>query len=110
MMEKDKVFPALADGNRRKIIELLHEQDSSLLELSKEFSITFQALSKQIKILEEAGIVNKKKQGKYRILTLNKKALSPSLKWIAYYSNFWNHSFDHLNALINLENKDGADK
>lgn len=108
MMEK--VFPALADINRRKIIELLHEKDSTLLELSKNFPVSFQALSKHIKILEEANIVTKKKQGKFRILTLNRSTLKTPLEWISYYSNFWNQSFDKLNDLINQENNDGAAK
>ncbi|MGI9542369.1 MAG: ArsR/SmtB family transcription factor [Cyclobacteriaceae bacterium] len=96
----DKVFSALADRNRRKIIELLHEKDATLLELAESFPISFQALSKHIKILESAHILSKKKQGKYRILSLKRDSLRPSLEWISYYSNFWNESFDKLDALI----------
>jgi len=100
----EKVFSALADGNRRRIIELLHQNDSSLLEMSKEFSISFQALSKHIKVLENAGIVKKEKMGKFRNLSLNRTPLKQSLKWISYYSNFWNESFDKLDEIINNQN------
>ena len=100
-IETDKVFSALADGNRRKIIELLHEKDATLLELVESFSISFQALSKHIKILEAAQILSKKKQGKYRIISLKRDSLRPSLEWISYYSNFWNESFDKLEQVIN---------
>ncbi len=100
----ESVFSALADSNRRRIIELLHEKDSTLLELSEEFSVSFQALSKHLRILEKANIVSKRKQGKYRILSLNKESFQEPLKWISYYSNFWNDSFDQLNELINQEN------
>lgn len=102
----DKVFSALADANRRKIIEKLYKNDSTILEMKESFSISFQALSKHIKILETAEIVTKQKQGKYRILSLNKKAFDPSVKWISYYSNFWNKSFDKLDELINKANDD----
>ncbi len=97
----EKIFSALADKNRRKIIELLYEKDSTLLELTDNFSISFQALSNHIKILENAQIVNKKRQGKYRVLSLNRNSFKPSLEWISYYSNFWNESFDKLDEMIN---------
>ncbi len=96
----EKVFSALADKNRRRIIELLYQEDSTLLELSEHFPFSFQALSKQIKILEEASIVMKERKGKFRVLSLNKDALTDSLKWIAYYSNFWESSFDRLEKQI----------
>ena len=102
----DKVFPALSDKNRRKVIELLHNRNSTLLELSEKFAISFQALSKHIKILEDADIVLKEKKGKFRVLSLNRKALKLPLEWISYYSNFWNESFDKLDALINEQYED----
>ncbi|MFX3625821.1 MAG: ArsR/SmtB family transcription factor [bacterium] len=103
----NKVFAALADGNRRKIIELVHESETTLLALAEEFSISFQALSKHIKILESAKILQKEKQGKYRVLRLNKEALEPTLKWISHYSDFWNQSFDKLGEEINKSNERG---
>ena len=74
-----------------------------MLELADNFSISFQAMSKHIKILENAQIVNKERQGKYRILSLNRKSLKPSLEWISYYSNFWNESFHKLDEIINSQ-------
>ena len=108
--DQNKVFAALSDSNRRKIIELLHQKDSNLLELSESFDISFQALSKHIKILENAGILVKKKQGKFRILSLNKNTLKLPLEWISFYSNFWNKSFEKLNELIDKNNLDGNGK
>lgn len=97
---ENNVFAALADGNRRKIVELLHKQDSTLLELSESFSISFQALSKHIKVLENAQVLTKRKQGKYRVLSLNKQSLRHSLEWMATYSDFWTDSFDKLGQRI----------
>ncbi len=109
-MNRDKVFSALSDGNRRRIIELLHQKDSTLLELNESFLFSFQALSKHIKILENAELLTKKKQGKYRVLSLNRNALQLPLEWISFYSNFWNESFDELNDLINKNKIDGDGK
>ncbi|MEM7087426.1 MAG: metalloregulator ArsR/SmtB family transcription factor [Bacteroidota bacterium] len=102
----ENVFSALADNNRRKIIELLHKEDSTLLELAENFSVSFQALSKHIKILENAEIISKKKKGKYRVLSLNRNSLQTSLEWISHYANLWNESFDQLEKQIDQENLD----
>ncbi len=109
-IDQNIIFSALSDANRRKIIEILHQKDSTLLELSASFPISFQALSKHIKILEDAQLLIKKKQGKFRILSLNRNTLRLPLKWISYYSNFWNESFDKLSDLIDKTNLDEDSK
>ena len=96
----DLIFSALADKTRRKVVELLHEKDSTILELTDSFPMSFQALSKHVKILEHADIVRKNRQGKFFVCSLNHEALNSSLKWISYYSNFWNESFNKLDKLI----------
>lgn len=103
----NQVFLALADSNRRKIVELLYEGDSTLLELSEHFPISFQALSKHIKILEKSQVLNKEKKGKYNLLSLNRNTLKLPLEWISFYSNFWNESFDKLDDIIHKRNMDG---
>lgn len=105
-VDTDKIFSALADANRRKIIELLHKKESSIIELTESFPISFQALSKHVNILESAKILNKQKQGKYRILSLNRDSLTTSLQWISHYSKLWNESFDALDSMINKHKPD----
>jgi len=56
--------------------------------------------------LESAGLVTKEKQGKFFICSLNHNGLKESLKWISYYSNFWNQSFNKLDTLIKKEKND----
>ena len=87
---------------------MLHEKDASILELSESFSMSFQGLSKHIKILETAGIVSKRKKGKYTICSLNHEALKKSLKWISFYSNFWKESFNKLDHLIKNQKNDAG--
>lgn len=102
----DLIFSALADKTRRRVVELLHEEDATILGLSDHFSMSFQALSKHIKILENADIVKKSRHGKFFMCSLNHDTLKTSLKWISYYSNFWNGSFNKLDKLIKKD-KDG---
>lgn len=102
------VFSALADANRRKIIEYLYEGNSTLLELSQRFSMSFQGLSKHIKVLEKANLIKKETKGKYRELSLNPEPLKATLQWISYYAHFWNESFDQLEGLIEKQNRDGS--
>ena len=103
----DVVFSALSDGNRRRIIEILHGKDSTVMELAESFSTSFQAVSKHIQILEEAGIVTKKRRGKYKVCSLNAQSMKETLNWIAYFSWFWNKSFDRLDALIKQKETNG---
>ncbi len=102
----EKIFSALADPSRRKIIEHLHVENSTLLELSENFSISFQAVSKHIKILENADLVRKIKRGKYRELSLNRQPLIKATAWISFHANFWNDSFNNLEELINQQQYD----
>lgn len=104
--QTDLIFSALADRTRRRIVELLHEDDATILELTDSFSMSFQALSKHVKILENAGIVQKNRRGKFMVCSLNYDTLRISLKWISYYSKFWNSSFNKLDKLIK-QKKDG---
>ena len=105
-VDSDQVFSALADKSRRRIVEMLHKKDASILELTDSFNMSFQALSKHVRILENAAIVKKRKQGKFMICSLNHQAFSDSLKWISYYSNFWNESFTKLDAIIKKQPND----
>lgn len=105
VIKNDKIFAALSDSNRRKIVELLHKENTTLLELAEFFPFSFQALSKHIRILEEAEIIIKEKRGKYRILSLNRKALSETLMWMSAYFDLWSTSFDRLQELITKQAK-----
>ena len=102
MLERDpdKIFAAIADRTRRRIIEILSEDDSTLLALTPHFNISFQALSKHINVLESAGLVTKKKAGKYRVLSLNPGSFQQPLHWILYHANFWKESFEKLDVNV----------
>ncbi len=71
----DKIYKALADNNRRKILKLLKTQEYSVNELGQNFEITQATLSNHLAILRKAGLVNVKVDGKKRIYGLQKDSL-----------------------------------
>jgi DNA-binding transcriptional ArsR family regulator len=91
------VFRALADPTRRKIIELL--MASSMLTiagLTENFNATRQAVTKHIKILEEAGIVKSKREGKTTLCMLDMRTIRSAYEWMSVYRNFWEKRFSSL--------------
>ncbi|MCT2535342.1 metalloregulator ArsR/SmtB family transcription factor [Aquibacillus koreensis] len=88
--DKDAIFKALSDSNRRLILDELSERNElTLYELTARLimkhglSISRQAISKHISALEDAGLVQSKRKGKYRVLMFNKEPLTDLLKgWV----------------------------
>lgn len=105
-VSEDLVFSALADKNRRQVIELLRSEEKTIQELHDSFDFSFQALSKHIRILEEAQVLRKRKHGKFVYCSLNHIALQGPMKWISYHSSFWNDSFDQLGEIIRRQKGD----
>ena len=95
----DKVFSALADSTRRQLVHLLTEGEQSVSELATHFSMSLVAVSKHIKILESAGIIGRRIDGRSHYLKLKPEQLSGALDWIAVYRNFWNQRLDQLEQL-----------
>lgn len=94
--ELDMIFSALSDPKRRKILEILDGEDSTLLALASSFDISFQAISKHLKVLEQARLVTKHKQGKYYICSYNPETLKAAIDWISKHHKFWQKNFDRL--------------
>lgn len=78
----DKVFKALADPNRRKILELLKEKDMSVSDLLKHFKITQASLSHHLDILKRAELVIDERQWQYVIYSLNMSVFEEIMNWI----------------------------
>jgi len=94
--ELDLTFSALSDPTRRAILSKLAEGDASILELAAPFSISLPAVSKHIRILEEAGLLTRMKQGRVQYCHLNANPLRSAAKWLVFYENFWDAKFDSL--------------
>ena len=85
----DRVFEALANAHRREIIYLLGLQPYSIQHLAKIRGLSLPAIHKHIRLLENAGIVNRRKIGRTNFLTLNRSALRTLQDWLGQYHAYW---------------------
>lgn len=83
--ELSYVFYALADINRRQILDLVAKKPRKASELAKRFDFSFPAVSKHIRILEEAGFVRRDIKGREHFISAESKSLEKAHGWIAHY-------------------------
>ncbi len=100
-------FQAIADPRRREIINLIAQKPLNLNAIAENFDVSRPAISKQIKILTECGLVTIKQVGRERYCEANLKPLSEVSKWIEQYRAFWSSKLD---ALENFLQKDRREK
>ena len=101
----DSVFSALADPTRRAILARLAQGDASVTELAQPFDISQPAISKHLKVLEKAGLINRTREEQKRLAHLNAESLVTAAEWIKAFEAFWSKSFDELDQiLIELKN------
>jgi DNA-binding transcriptional ArsR family regulator len=101
--ELDRIFAALADPVRRQILARLAEGDATVNELAEPFTISVQAISKHIKVLERAGLVNQRRDAQRRPCSLNADALAVATDWIQLYRRRKEQQLDRLEALLQNE-------
>lgn len=77
----DKIFKALSDQSRRKIIKMLVEKDMSVNEIQKEFNVTQPCISHHLDVLKNAGIVDSKKEGQFTIYSINMSSIQYIINW-----------------------------
>ena len=100
----DTIFGALSDPTRRKIIDrLMYQGETTLSDIAYPFDMSLPAVSKHIKVLEDAGIVKRRRVGRSQLCSVNPKKLQQGVTWLLQYQHFWNTSFDRLEK--HLKNK-----
>lgn len=99
----DTTFHALADPTRRGMLASLAFGEKSIGELGEPFSMTFAGASKHVKVLEEAGLVKRRKSGRNQIIRLEAKPLEEAERWLRQWEKFWNARLDRLEALIDRD-------
>src|SRR5689334_7259141 len=98
------VYEAIADSSRRKILVMLAGKDLSVQDISAKFPVSRPAISKHLRILREAGLVDEHKVGRRRLYHLQVEKLAELREWVSYFDQFW---VDKLNALkVLVESKD----
>ncbi|GHB42531.1 hypothetical protein GCM10007094_34750 [Pseudovibrio japonicus] len=96
----DAVFAALADPTRRAILTRLANGDASVSELAEPFHISQPAVSKHLKVLERAGLVERAIDKQRRPAQLKAEPMHEAVKWLEEFSKFWSSSFDQLDDLL----------
>lgn len=102
-MESDRLsvtFAALADPTRRAILASLIKGDASVNELAKPFAMTLPAISKHLKVLEKAGLIERSREAQWRPCKLKAAPLRDISGWIDEYRCFWEESFDRLDDYL----------
>jgi DNA-binding transcriptional ArsR family regulator len=94
--ELSTTFAALADPTRRAILEQLEHGEATVTELAEPFSITVQAVSKHLKVLEHAGLISRGRSAQLRPSRLEGGPLRDAAGWLERYRGFWEQSFDRL--------------
>src|SRR5579875_2243042 len=93
-------FSALADPTRRAILARLALGETSVTELAEPFEMSMPAVSKHLRVLENAGLVERGRQAQYRPVKLRAEPLKEAAVWIEQYRRFWEESFDRLDAFL----------
>jgi DNA-binding transcriptional ArsR family regulator len=93
-------FAALADPTRRAILARLTAGEASVMELAKPFDMSLPAVSKHLKVLERAGLIARSRDAQWRPCKLEAAKLKEVADWIEHYRQFWEKSFDRLDAYL----------
>ena len=95
-----QVFSALADPTRRAILARLAEGEATVNQLAEPFPISLQAVSKHLKVLEQAGLITRGRQAQWRPCRLDAGPLREVADWIARYQRFWEQRYDRLGEYL----------
>lgn len=98
-----KTFQALADPTRRAILARLSRGEASVKELAEPFDLSLQAISKHVKVLENAGLVQKDKRAQLRTSTIKGAPLKNAADWLLGYSSFFEDTLDRLDEHLKAE-------
>ena len=99
--ELDTVFAALADPTRRAIVQrLLAEGELSVGDIARPFKVSTPAVSRHLRVLEDAGIIGRRIERQWRFVRIQPKALALAETWLAEQRQLWTGALDRLEAVI----------
>ena len=96
----DATFAALADPTRRAILARLATGEATVTELAEPFAMSQPAVSKHLMVLERAGLVSRRREAQRRPCRLEAEPLKQATEWLADYRDFWEESYQRLDALL----------
>jgi DNA-binding transcriptional ArsR family regulator len=100
------IFAALADPTRRAILARLTEGDATVTELAEPFSISLPAISRHLKVLEQAGLITRSRSAQWRSSSLQAETLREVLDWVEPYRELWDARLDRLDAHLKQMKKE----
>jgi DNA-binding transcriptional ArsR family regulator len=103
------IFGALADPTRRAILARLADGEATVNELAAPFEMTLPAVSKHLKVLEAAGLISRGRQAQWRPCRLEGESLREASEWVERYRQFFQSSYDKLDAHLRQLMKDAPD-
>ncbi len=95
-----QLFGALSDETRRGILERLAEGDASVGEIAAPFDVSRPAISKHLRVLERAGLVERRRDGRISRCSLRAGPMREAASWIDRYRAFWEHQLDALSRYL----------
>ena len=102
-MHLDTVFSALADPTRRGMLASLALGERSIGELGDPFDISFAGAAKHVKVLENAGLICRRKAGRKQMCSLRPEPLAEAEQWLRQWEKFWTARLDRLEILVQSE-------
>jgi DNA-binding transcriptional ArsR family regulator len=96
MAQLDATFSALSDGTRRAIVARLADGEATLSDLATPFDMSLTAVSKHLRVLSDAGLVDIEKRGRTRHCRLRGAPIKEAVDWLSKYESFWIDRFDAL--------------
>ncbi|MCE0496513.1 MAG: metalloregulator ArsR/SmtB family transcription factor [Methylacidiphilales bacterium] len=96
----DGVFHALSDPTRRDIVQRLSTQPTRISDLAAPFRMSLPAVSKHIRVLESAGLVTRRKEGRESTISLQSEPMTNAIDWLDRHRRHWEHAFDNLEAFL----------
>lgn len=100
MSKLDGAFFALSDPTRREIVRRLAKSEATVMELAAPFRITQPAISRHLKVLEEAGLIVRRAEGTKRHCRLAKHGIDPVEQWLAALRKSLSANYERLDALL----------
>ncbi len=106
----NRTFAALADPTRRRILAHLAQGDRCVTDLARPHDMSLPAISKHLRVLEEAGLLRRRRYGRIHQLKLEAKPLKQAAQWVEEYRKFWEGSLDRLAEYLEKTNPANARK
>ena len=106
----DQTFAALANSTRRRMLHRLSEGAATVSELAAPFEMSLPAISKHVRVLEQAGLIRQGRKAQFRPCTIQAAPLNEVVEWTEQYRHIWEASFDRLHSYIDEIEQEKEDK